>query len=236
MNRFVLLLAGCLLAMPAVSAAEMVSVRALCLQHVDGLKDVKLLSGSAKNPILTPVKLFTTTYSDQVSVPMDGGKKMTFVVEEKNEDGEDVLKIVAEGPLSRGNRQLALFIPAPEGSKTPYRLKVIDESEAKFPMGSTLIFNLSTSSARFMIGEHRKELKPGELGLIPLATQTNDFNQCTVRVFVTSRDGEWTPVSSTAWMATREMRSLALTYIHPRSKKPMVQCIQETPPWKLPQL
>ncbi|MGD7654230.1 MAG: hypothetical protein ACQCXQ_13505, partial [Verrucomicrobiales bacterium] len=80
MNRFVLMLAGCLLAMPAVSAAEMVSVRALCLQHVDGLKDVKLLSGSAKNPILTPVKLFTTTYSDQVSVPMDGGKKMTFVV------------------------------------------------------------------------------------------------------------------------------------------------------------
>ena len=154
---------------------------------------------------------------------------------EQDADGEEVLRTVAQGTLGSGARQLAIFLPS--GTKDqPYQLKIIDESEAKFPMGSTLIFNLTAAKARFTIGEHAKELAPGALGLVPLPAKVNALNQCTVRVFLTDTTGQWRPISSTVWRSSDEMRSLALAYIHPSSKQPVVQCLQETPPWKLPQL
>lgn len=215
-------------------SARKISLRTLCFQHVDNIREVYLVSGSKEKPILTPVKLFTSTYSDEVVATVTGGR-LVFAVQDKNEEGEDFLRTVAEGPLAAGARQVAVFLPS-GGKKTPYRLKVIDETEKKFPMGSTLIYNLTSTKARFTIGEHKKELKPGALGLVPLPTKTNNLNQCTVRVFLTDKNGDWKAVSSTVWKASAEMRSLALAYIHPRSKQPTVQCLQETPPWKLPQL
>ena len=235
MSRVVILLAVlCLAGMgPAGAQERKVSLRTLCFQHVDGLRDVLLVTGTPDEPKLTPVRLYTSAYSDAVVESFEGSA-LRFAVEVAGPDGAKTLKTVAEGTLRAGARQVAIFLPSGKDDQ-PYRLMVVDETEEKFPMGATMIYNLTATKARFAIGEHGKELEPGALGLVPLPAEVNDLNQCTVRVFLLGGEGTWVPVSSTAWRVSEEMRSLALAYINPRSKQPTVHCLQETPPWRLPQ-
>ncbi|NNM30606.1 MAG: hypothetical protein HKO57_13885 [Akkermansiaceae bacterium] len=217
----------------AAAQSRKISLRTLCFQHVDGLREVLLVSGSPEKPKLIPVELFTSTYSEPV-VASIAGDVLRFAVEVTGADGEKQLKTVAQGKLAAGARQVAVFLPS-EKPGIPYRLTVIDETEKNFPMGSTLIYNLTGTKARFLIGEHRKEIGPASLGLVPLPTEVNELSQCTVRVGLLGPDGKWIPVSSTAWRVSEEMRSFALAYIHPRTRQPVVNCLQETPPWRLPQ-
>ncbi|NNC89087.1 MAG: hypothetical protein HKN82_11565 [Akkermansiaceae bacterium] len=222
------------LATPAGAQSRKISLRALCFQHVDDIHDVLLVTGTEDDPVTTPVRLFTSAYSDPVEVTVTG-PRLVFAVQPGGPAGGDQLRIVAEAPLAAGARQMVIFLPSRKAGR-PYELTVIDESEAAFPMGSTLIYNITSTSARFTIGEYGRELKPGAHGLIPLPKRTNSLNQCTVRVFLADRDGAWQAVSSTVWKTSPKLRSLALTYIHPRTMQPTVHCFQETPPWRLPKL
>jgi hypothetical protein len=230
------LLAALVAILPPAAAAQsrQVSLRTLCFRHVDDIREVLLVSGGGAKPTLTPVKLFTSAYSDPVGATITGGR-LVFAVQGKDPGGEDALRTVARGPLATGSRQVAIFLPSGD-DEIPYRLTVIDETEERFPMGSTLIYNLTPTKVRFTIGEHRKELESGVIALVPLPTRTNERSQATVRVSLADRNGAWVPVSSTVWKVSRKMRTLALAFLHPGSNQPTVQCFQETPPWRLPKL
>lgn len=231
-----LLIPVAVLAIASAQAQESVRtirLRTLCFQHAEKLKEVQLVAGREGAEKLLPVRLYTSAFSDELEAPV-AGDEIRFAV--PSEDAADPpYRLVAKGKLVEGRQLLALFLPSGDRDM-PYRVTVIDESEKNFPMGSTLIYNLTPVEGRFTIGERRREIAPGRLGRLARPTQVNDLNQATVRVFLKQQDDTWKAVSSTVWQATDQTRGLAFAYIHPRTKRPTVHCLQETPPWRLPQL
>jgi hypothetical protein len=231
----VILLLVLTLVSQAAENVRTIQLRTLCFQHVNGLKEVLLVTGKKGARQQFPVKLFTSAYSDEIEAKVTDEQLLFAVPVDDPKDGEEPFRIIAEARLAKGSRQLAIFFPSKDDD-SPYRVQVLDESEQAFPMGSTLIYNLTQTTGRFTIGEHGKEIKSGKTGLVPLPTKVNKLNQCTVRVFLLDDQEAWKTVSSTVWKASKEMRGLALAYIHPKTGQPTVNCFQETPPWRLPQL
>ena len=235
--KFPTLLLALLLAVTGRSVAQTrtISLRTLCFQHSGDLKEVMLVSGKKGSRKLLPVRLYTSAYSDEIEAKIEGGQILFAVPDEDPTEGAEPFRVIAQAMAAPGNRQLAVFFPVKDG-KSPYKVQIIDESEQAFPMGSTLIYNLTQTSGRFSIGEHEKEIPSGKTGLLPLPTKVNQLNQCTVRIALLNPKKEWKMVSSTVWRASDQMRGLALAYIHPKTGKPTVNCFQETPPWRLPKL
>ena len=233
--RLLIVLSATLLVTGQASAQRKVSLRTLCFQHVGGIKEVYVTTGTPEKPVHVPLRLYTSTYSDESVLELPGSE-LQFSLRSTNEDGTSGQKVFAKGKMSTGKRQLALFLPSGKDADTPYAVRIIDETESKFPMGSTLVYNLTSTDTRITIGEHKAETKSGARSLLPLAKKTNALNQTTVRVYLKTGPDAWKPVSSTVWIASEKTRSLALAYIHPRTKKPTVNCFQETPPWRLPKV
>jgi len=236
MRHLIILFAAFLtLASHAAEGTRTVSLRTLCFQHIDGLKEVLLITGKKGAREQLPVKLYTSAYSDEIEAKVSDNQLLFAVPVPDPEDGAEPFRIIATAKLAAGPRQLAIFFPG-KSKDSPYSVQVMDESEQAFPMGSTLIYNLTKTTGRFTIGEHGKEIKSGKIGMIPMPTKVNQLNQCTVRVFLLDDQGAWQTVSCTVWRASEDMRGLALAYIHPKTGQPTVNCFQETPPWRLPQL
>ncbi|MCU0795946.1 MAG: hypothetical protein MUF31_08425 [Akkermansiaceae bacterium] len=212
-----------------------VSLRTLCFQHVDDIREVQVLQGPEGKESGVPVKLFTSAFSDAVEISVKDGILRFAVPVEDAEAGKPAFRVVAEAKSPGGERQLAIFFPS--GDKDmPYRVSLMDESESSFPMGSTRIYNLTPTDARFTIGERAAEIASGKMAVLDLPEKVNALNQATVRFYLKNRDGEWEVISSTVWQATDGMRGLALAFLHPTTKTPTVNCLQETPPWRLPKL
>lgn len=216
----------------AQDGAAPVQLRTLCFQHVGNLKELHVMQDKGSG---VPVRLFTSAFSDPVQVKLREGTIRFAVPAEDAAEGEPAFKVVAEGKSPGGARQLAVFFPS-GNEDMPYRVSILDEGEAAFPMGSTLIFNLTPTDARFTIGERSKEIPTGKIATVGLPAKVNALNQATVRVHLKNQEGSWQAVSSTLWQATDAMRGLALAYLHPTTGRPTVHCIQETPPWRLPKL
>jgi hypothetical protein len=219
------------LATAAAQDARKIKLRTLCFEHVGGIRKVLLVGADDKT---VAVDLFTSGFSDEIEATVDGSD-LRFAIEETDAAGKATLKTVAAGKSAAGTRQLAVFLPgAKEGN--PYRLMVIDDSEEKFPLGTTLAFNFAPVAVRFAIGEHTKELKPGGQALIPRALKVNEMNQCNVVISFADQTKRWKPVNNTRWLALPQERALAIAFVHPVSKQPTVNSYRETPPWKLPKL
>lgn len=213
----------------ALAEATNVKLRTLCLQRIDGIKEVLLVSGDPANPKLTPLPLYTSDYSDEVAVTMNS-KTVRFAIKKTNGKGEEELQIVAEGQLNDGARQVAVFLPSGK-KKQPYRTLFMNESATEFPMGSTRIVNYTSANVQFIIGEHGLMLKPGKVGMVPLPQKVNSMNQCTVKLYYQDNNGVWILSNSSGWKVSDRTRTMALTYIHPRTKRPTVNSFRETPPW-----
>ncbi len=212
-----------------------ISLRTLCFRHAHNVKEVFIATGSAEKPVYTKVPLYTSTYSNPVELKITDnalGVALPVKISKKHPDG---YRMFGTKTLSPSRRQLAIFIPT-TNPKRPYRLTIIDEGEKNFPMGSTLIYNLSNTDLRMTIGEHNKVVKPLKKANIPLPKKINALNQTTVRTYMKNPEGKWVIISSTVWKTSKKLRGLAIAYIHPLSKKPVVDCFQETPPWRLPKL
>jgi hypothetical protein len=221
----------CLLTGATAQETRKVKLRTLCFEHVADIRKVLLVGADDKT---VEVDLFTSGFSDEIEATLSGGD-LRFAIQQAGTDGASTLKTVASGKAAAGTRQLAIFLPG-TADGVPYRLMVIDDSEEKFPLGTTLSFNFAPVAVRFAIGEHSQDLKPGGRALIPLARKVNDMNQCNVVISFADKTNQWVPVNNTRWLSLPQERALAIAYIHPVSKQPTVNSYRETPPWKLPKL
>lgn len=236
MKRLRLLAVACAalasLAHPATAQeARKIKLRTLCFEHVGEIRKVLLVGAGDKT---AEVDLFTSGFSDEVEATVSG-PDLRFAIAGTGPDGKVTLKTVASGKAAAGTRQLAVFLPGTKEG-TPYRLMVIDDSEEKFPLGSTLAFNFAPVPVRFAIGEHSSDLKPGGQALIPQARKVNEMNQCNVVISFADKTNKWTPVNNTRWLSLPQERALAIAFVHPVTKQPTVNSYRETPPWKLPKL
>ncbi len=227
-----LLLALVATALPArAGEVRTAKLRALCFEAVDGLSDVLYVGPDGKST--TPLKLWTTSFSDEIEIRMDGGA-VRFAVPDKAPDGTEILRIVAEGQAVEGARQLALFIP--QQGKIPYRLVMMDDSEKGFPMGSIAAMNLAPTPVRLRIGERDVQLKPGARGSIPQPAKVNDRNQANVEISFLDTKGAWVPVNNTRWLISPLKRSIAIAFLDRKTNQPTVNSYDDTPPWRLPKL
>lgn len=236
MKRFRYLAAACAaitcLAGPAAAQeARKVKLRTLCFEHVGEIRKVLLVGPEEKT---VEVDLFTSGFSDEIEATVSG-PDLRFAIAATGPDGKAILKTVASGKAAAGTRQLAVFLPGTKEGM-PYRLMVIDDSEEKFPLGTTLAFNFAPVPVRFAIGEHSSDLKPGGQAVIPQAKKVNEMNQCNVVISFADKTNKWMPVNNTRWLSLPQERALAIAFIHPVTKQPTVNSYRETPPWKLPKL
>ncbi|MGJ8725929.1 MAG: hypothetical protein ACSHYB_15350 [Roseibacillus sp.] len=210
-----------------------ISLRTLCFKRVGSDKEVMLMTGNPESPVPLAVPLYLSIYSDEIPAQVVGDK-LTFAIPSDSPTGETSYRTIGVGKLPSGNRLAAIFIPS--GNKEmPYRVLVIDESEQNFPMGSTMIVNLSPENTRITLGEHDKTVAPGKIQKFPIATKVNDLNQATARIYVPIEgERKWRAVSSTTWRALPNLRNLAIAYKNTRNGRTSINCYQETPPWRLP--
>lgn len=211
--------------------ARKVKLRTLCFEHVGDIRKVLLVGAEEKT---VEVDLFTSGFSDEIEATVSG-PDLRFAIAATGPDGKAILKTVASGKAAAGTRQLAVFLPGTKEGM-PYRLMVIDDSEEKFPLGTTLAFNFAPVPVRFAIGEHSSDLKPGGQAVIPQAKKVNEMNQCNVVISFADKTNKWMPVNNTRWLSLPQERALAIAFIHPVTKQPTVNSYRETPPWKLPKL
>lgn len=222
----------CILALPCLSQeTKKVSLRTLCFKRVGQTKEIFLLGGTEEKPVITALPLYISTYSNAQKVTISG-KVMKFATRSMGPDGEPVYDVIAQGRTTTGDRQVAIFVPS---GKTPdiYQVLILDEGEKAFPLGSTRVVNISPKETRITIGEQDRIIKPGTVEEIPMATQVNELNQATVRIFTPMED-KWRPISSVVWKMLPKLRNFAIAYQNPKTGRPSVNCYQEVPPWRLP--
>ncbi len=213
------------------AAEPPVKLRSLCFSHQQGIDKLEIgVPGTAPTGIQLP--LFLSTISQPLDVlPAKGS--MYFCQRDKNAAGQEVLKLVTEARSLGVKRQLAIFLPSKDAAK-PYSVHVIDDSEKEFPMGTSLAINLSAKPFHYMIGEHKTRVEPGKTVRIPMAKETNDRGQVSVIVGV-ELDGKVVPVNQTRWFTGEDKRDIIISFVHPVTGQPTVNCYQDRPPWLLPQ-
>lgn len=228
MQRWFTLLLILLAPLVAAQEKRQVKLRAICFQHVDGIKQVLAVSGGEGDRSAVAVDLFTTAISDEVEAVVENGL-LTFAVPG---EAEGSFKTIATVKAVAGPRQLAIFIPGEEG-KSPYRCFVIDDSLKNFPMGSTMAVNLSAVPFRYSIGEHQRAVNPGKIESIPMALKANERGQVSVIIAVAdaAAEGGWRAVNQTRWFTGRDKRDLAIGFMHPQTGQPTVNCYADTPPF-----
>lgn len=200
-----------------------VKLRAICFQHVGEVKKLFAVSGGDK-PKAVEFDLYTTSFSDPVDV-VATDNILTFSMA----DGEAAFKVVTTARAVPGPRQLAIFVPGDSPDK-PYRCFVVDDSKQAFPMGSTMLVNLSNVPFRFSIGEHLKVVAPGKIENMPMARKANGRGQVSVVISVAdaAAEGGWHAVNQTRWLTGTDKRDLAISFLHPVTKQPTVNCYADS--------
>ena len=126
------------------------------------------------------------------------------------------------------HQALIIIMPNPQDPEKPWRGFAIEDSEKKFPTGGALVVNLHTSNIRFVIGEHKYMLKPGDQHGVAMPKQRDDFNMATV-AFEFSHNDQWAVASESRQRFTEGLRYLILTYTDPASQRPRLSTYQDEP-------
>lgn len=207
-----------------------VKLRVICFQHAGDLKNVFSISGE-DTPRAAEVTLYTTVISDEIDTFATDGK-LIFAVPDMGGADHSKFKTIATAKAAPGTRQLAIFFPGEPGASL-YRCFVIDDSEKNFPMGSTMAINLSVVPFRLSIGEQLRDVAPGKVENIPMARRVNDRGQVSVIISIadSATEGGWRAVSQTRWFTGTDKRDLAISYIHPKTGQPTVNCYGDSPSW-----
>lgn len=204
-----------------------VKLRAICFQHVGDVTKLFAVSGGDK-PKAVEFQLYTTVISEAVDAVVTDNR-LTFAMLDGEENGVPKYRTLTTAIAVPGPRQLAIFIPGGSPDK-PYRCFVVDDSKQAFPMGSTMIVNLSNVNFQFAIGEHTKIVFPGKIVKMPMARKANDRGQVSVVISIAdaSAEGGWYAVNQTRWFTGTDKRDLVISYLHPLTKQPTVNCYADS--------
>jgi hypothetical protein len=128
------------------------------------------------------------------------------------------------------NMRQALIVITPNGSDPakPWRGFAIEDSKKNFPDGGALVVNLHSSNIRFVIGEHKYVLKPGDQYGMEMPKQVDDFNMATVAFEFSNKD-QWAKASESRQRFTPGLRYLMIAYTDPASQRPRLSVYQDDP-------
>jgi hypothetical protein len=125
---------------------------------------------------------------------------------------------------------ILVFIPAPSPpSPLPWRVFVVDDSAKSFPDGGAFVANFFSKDIRFVIGEHKVQLRPSQSHGVASPTQRDEFNMAQV-VFQFQEETTWRTASESLLRFLPGMRYLICAYIDPASGRPRIATFQDRAP------
>jgi len=216
------------------AGAETINFRALCFRHNADIKKV-FAPGKDKGGMIE-VPLFTSTYSDLAEMRIIDGRARFFLENLEATSEKDAYREIASAKVT-GKQMLFLFLPNPKESPAPYQVTPMADDTRSFPWGHLRIVNLSPAPVRFHLGEFSGksaiQLDPGKIRNVGKIRQLNSYNLYNVVVEFASKEG-FIPVSNTRWKCADGKRDLAIAFIEPKSKQPVVNLYKDVRPAELP--
>jgi hypothetical protein len=207
-----------------------VTFRLLCFEHREGVTSARIDVGGEPGKFQEMI-LLTGNFTDEYKVSFPDNIIRFHVADPARPDGR---RIVAEGPLAQGDHQLFLLLPESNGTR-PYRVYAMNDEESVFPMGGIRVLNLCPSQIRFnLAGAEMKPIEPGKIVVYPPILRFDEWGMYQVRIDLASADGDWIPVSSPSWKASKLKRDLIITMLDPVAQYPRISYYKDIPPWRKP--
>lgn len=178
------------------------------LTCVAGKSEVKCTFGTSG--ISSPVDL----------VAVDG--ELSFI------DSKDRKPACSVSVSASVRQAIIVIMPNPKDPVKPWRGFAIEDSAKHFPDGGALVVNLHSTNIRFVIGEHKYMLKPGDQFGTPMPIKRDDFNMCPV-AFEFSHKDQWAIASESRLRFTKGLRYLVLAFTDPESQRPRLSTYQDNP-------
>lgn len=145
--------------------------------------------------------------------------------ESKSPDGkktEPYAEFCSCKPDGKG-RQLVFFTP---DTGNTWKAFAKSDSDGNFSAGTRLVFNLSRHVVAFDFGGTKLAVKPHQSALL-LPPAKSEQGVAPVRIAKQGADGNWMPVSNTAWLHQANARKIVLIYPH-GEEKISITSIQDT--------
>lgn len=211
-----------------------ISLRTLCFTHVN---DVKMLYLPGEKPgELVEVPLFTEVFSLPVVSTTTGGK-VTFLLSKEPPAPGKTPPSLPSVSLPNSTKVLFLFLPNP-GKEVPYQIVAMGDDEGSFPLGTTKAMNLTPANLRFDLGEFSDGkgilVAPGKTAIIESVRKVNHLNQFDAKVLYEVKPKEFTVFYNSRWRSVAGKRDIAIAYLDPTSKQPMVNLYEDAPPVVIP--
>lgn len=227
--RFLVLMLA--LAAPLAAQTRKVTLRTLCFSHVNGVKKV-FLPGPEPGS-LAEVPLYTEVFSLPVEVNIAGGKASFLLSEAAPEPGKQRPALPAVS-VPDSSKLLFLFLPNPGKPEAPYLVVPMADDESAFPLGTTKAMNLTPANVRFDLGEFSGAkgvvVAPGKTAIVESVKKVNHLNQFDAKVMYEVKPKEFVEFYNSRWRSVAGKRDIAIAYMDPQSKKPMVNLYEDAPP------
>lgn len=215
-------------------AADTITFRTLCFRFQDDVNEVMALG--ADGEAMMKVPLFVLHSAPMKMVVKEG--RAEFVVEDGKPaaGAKQAYRPIASVPLPAGAKQiLFVFLPAGAQAKSPYKVVALADDPKSFPWGNVRMLNVADVAVRFHLGEYSGEratfLRPGQSAMVPRVRQVNENNLYRVIIEYYTANG-FVPVSNTRWKSVDGKRDLAIAFIDPETKKPLVEVYKDAEGWQ----
>jgi hypothetical protein len=209
-------------------ADEAIAFRTLCTESRDQVVSVVPPKGNSRK---TVVPLYVGSFSELITAKF-ADHKAAFYGDGKQVKGKAGRKLMAEGPLATGSRQVFIVVPAKEDADTIYRIHAFDDSDGVFPMGSTRVLNLTPFPLRLNVaGTEQEPIEPEGSAMYPICEDVDDWNMYKVGIDLKADGKQWQTVATQSWKASDRKRDWVVVTYDAATKQPTVRLYQDVPPW-----
>lgn len=204
-------------------------LRLLAFQPSLATDEVYMHDPAANEPA-NGVRLPMKSYLNHESVPaILKSRKLVLTKAADPASLKDPAQWLAEATLPEGLRSAVLLcLPEAAGSKTPFRMLVIDDSKKAFPAGSFRVTNLSPSQVRIELEKRPWVVKPGTTELI-IDPPVRHGNLSGMKTYVLENQN-WRRIASGIWPHPGKGRVIQLLYYHPVAKRVQLRAFDDVPP------
>jgi|GEM_PF-1025745 len=168
----------------------------------------------------------------QTTLPVNGSLLLydTATVDPKNPAPSLAASVVVPPGTKRA---IVVVLPAPAASKPAYRLILINDAAAVFPMGESRVVSLLPVDTAVEAGEHKLQVLAGKITRLPPVKKVNDYNLAQTNFYY--KQGEsWVPFTERQLQYIDEYRRIFVVHATPGATQPSVTTIVDTAPAVLP--
>jgi len=136
---------------------------------------------------------------------------------------------VAVAQVPKGvKRALLLFLSSKKDGKVNNRVICVDYSGKEMPENGSIVFNASPNNLRFLLGEVKKEVRPGSITSVVRPERRNEFQMARV-LFQSQLKKSWKTSYESMLRFPENKHRLFICYNDARTKQPSLRILQFNP-------